>query len=63
MGKGKSIMCKALRDGLVDGDHYVHEGETFEAEKCPSWAAPVKSPALKEQGANEGIGDNKEENA
>lgn len=63
MGKGKSIMCKALRDGLVDGDHYVHEGETFEAEKCPSWAAPVKSPALKEQGTDEGVGDNKGENA
>lgn len=61
MGKGKNILCRALRDGLVDGDRYIHEGETFEAEKCPSWAVAVKSPTLKEQGA-EGSGD-KGENA
>lgn len=61
MGKGKNILCRALRDGLVDGDRYIHEGETFEAEKCPSWAVAVKSPTLKEQGV-EGSGD-KGENA
>jgi hypothetical protein len=57
MGKGKVILCMALRDGLVDGDRYIHEGETFEAEKCPSWAVIVKSPALKGSGGNEGVGD------
>lgn len=34
------MKCKAIRDGLL-GTSYVHEGEFFLAEKCPSWAVPA----------------------
>lgn len=35
------MKCRALKDGLV-GTAYIHEGETFLADKCPSWAVPVE---------------------
>ena len=35
------MKCRALKDGLV-GTASSHEGETFLADKCPSWAAPVE---------------------
>lgn len=60
MAKKKTILCRALRDGLVEGDRYIHEGDTFEAEKCPSWAEAVKTPALKGE-SEETASDDKEQ--
>jgi hypothetical protein len=37
------MQCRADRDGLM-GTTYIHEGELFEAEKCPSWATAVNPP-------------------
>ena len=34
------MKCKAERDGLI-GTSYIHAGEIFHAEACPSWAVPV----------------------
>ena len=35
------MKCRATRDGLL-GTAYVHEGELFLADKCPSWAEPAE---------------------
>ena len=35
------MKCRATRDGLL-GTVYVHEGELFLADKCPSWAEPAE---------------------
>ena len=43
------MKCRALKDGLIDDTTYIHAGETFSADVCPSWAAPVEpenKPAL-----------------
>ena len=41
------MKCRATRDGLLGKTSYVHEGEVFEASKCPSWAEPVNPPKKK----------------
>ena len=37
------MKCRAVRDGLIDDTTYIHAGETFSADPCPSWAVPVAS--------------------
>jgi hypothetical protein len=36
------VQCVALRDGLIRQTTYIRAGETFLAEKCPTWAEAVK---------------------
>ena len=40
------MKCRAVRDGLM-GLSYIHEGETFLADKCPTWAVPVPASVRK----------------
>lgn len=40
------MQCRALQDGLM-GTAYIHAGEVFEADKCPSWAEAVKTTPAK----------------
>lgn len=50
-------LCRAIRDGLIGQTTYIRAGETFLAEKCPSWAEPVKkklSSSADEQESQEG---------
>ncbi len=37
------MKCRAVKDGLIDDTTYIHAGETFSADPCPSWAVPVES--------------------
>lgn len=37
------MKCRAVRDGLIDETTYIHAGENFSADKCPSWAVPVET--------------------
>ena len=37
------MKCRAVRDGLIDETTYIHAGETFSADPCPSWAVPVET--------------------
>lgn len=41
------MKCRATRDGLLGKTSYIHEGEVFEAPKCPAWAEPVNPPKKK----------------
>lgn len=36
------MRCIAQRDGLI-GTVYIHAGDEFDADKCPTWATPVKA--------------------
>lgn len=43
------MKCRALYDGLIAKSRYIHAGEEFEADKCPSWAVRVNPPAPKKE--------------
>ena len=49
------MQCRALHDGLI-GTAYIHAGELFEADKCPSWAEAVKTTPAKTKPAGKTAG-------
>lgn len=53
------MKCRATRDGLL-GTVYVHEGELFLADKCPSWAEPAEPVKQKAKSPKGGAQEPKE---
>lgn len=53
------MKCRATRDGLL-GTAYVHEGELFLADKCPSWAEPAEPVKQKAKAPKGGAQEPKE---